>query len=273
MEALAGIVAVAQLALSLVGGLRLFGRRLHAQAAPEFWLAFYFVFAAFAANAVSISLYAGWSDPALLLPPTLSRSLNALFLLLSGIGLTGLYVFTWLTFRSRHVWARRLVWLGGIVIAGGSIATGILEDFEVRILPGPAYWTAFAGRAGALVWVAFESYRYGVLLRRRRRVGLGNALVANRFWLWGFWATTTLSLMASDLTARLWYLSLANGAVHFDPVVGRPILEFTVLVTSVLGCGSVASLFLTFFPTAGYQRWIERRASRRESPRGTVQFD
>ena len=39
-----------------------------------------------------------------------------------------------------------------------------------------------------------------------------------------------------------------------------PILFSTILITMILGALSVATLFLTFFPTDGYRRWLSGRA-------------
>ena len=39
-----------------------------------------------------------------------------------------------------------------------------------------------------------------------------------------------------------------------------PIIFSTILVTMVLGAISASTLFLTFFPTEGYRRWVMRRA-------------
>jgi hypothetical protein len=45
--------------------------------------------------------------------------------------------------------------------------------------------------------------------------------------------------------------------------VVEPVVIGTMAVTMVLGVISAATLFLTFFPTAGYRRWLESRSAQR----------
>ena len=48
-----------------------------------------------------------------------------------------------------------------------------------------------------------------------------------------------------------------------DPEVARPIVAALVSATSILGIIVALILLLTFFPTAGYRRWLEGRHSAR----------
>jgi hypothetical protein len=49
--------------------------------------------------------------------------------------------------------------------------------------------------------------------------------------------------------------------VQWIPEVGRTIIVSMIATTSALGVVSAATLFLTFFPTAAYKRWVAAHAS------------
>ena len=107
--------------------------------------------------------------------------------------------------------------------------------------------------------MTFESFRYWALLQRRLRIGLADPLVANRFLLWGVWAATVTLLNLSDPLARAWYCAVAGTTTELIPEVARHMIVVVVALTSALGLVAAACLFLTFFPTAGYRRWVLSR--------------
>jgi hypothetical protein len=80
------------------------------------------------------------------------------------------------------------------------------------------------------------------------RLGLAEALVTNRFLLWGIGLASLTLLMASTLFAS---------AVGVDPAVSG-----WVLLESFAGLVGASTLWLTFFPTQGYKAFVERRAAR-----------
>jgi hypothetical protein len=127
------------------------------------------------------------------------------------------------------------------------------------VLNGPAYWIGFLARQAGLVWMAVEAFRYRGLLKRRLRLGLADPLVANRFLLWGVWASIVALMGASDPLARVWYFAITGSATVWQPEVGRGIVVVVMALTSALGLAAAASLFLTFFPTAAYRRWVASR--------------
>jgi hypothetical protein len=139
---------------------------------------------------------------------------------------------------------------------------GVTEGFRVRVLPGAAYWLVVALRELVFVWMAVESFRYWTLLRRRLRLGLADPLVTNRFLLWAAWAFSIVLLGLSDPGARIWYFAASGTTELWVPEAGRPIVLVVIAGTSVLGIGAAITLFLTFFPTAAFQRWVAARAER-----------
>jgi hypothetical protein len=144
-------------------------------------------------------------------------------------------------------------WLGLYFLAA--------PGFAVRVLNGPAYWIGFAVRIAALVWMAVEAFRYRGLLRRRVALGLAEPLVANRFLLWGLWALCAVAMGLSDPVARVWHRALTGTASVWHPEIGRPIVVVVMAMTSAVGVVGATCVFLTFFPTAGYRRWVARGAA------------
>jgi hypothetical protein len=259
LEAVGGIVIVLNLLIALVIGARLL-RLGHSTGGPEIWLGAYFLLYPFLASMLSCGLYMGWSDPSLALPPKLEASLNAAFFAISTVGAACLLTFTRRIFRPEAGWAGGLVWAGSGVLAAGALAIGATDGYRVVLLPGAAYWMVVVVRELVFVWMAAESLHYWGLLRRRLRLGLADPLVTNRFLLWSVWALSVFGLGLSDPIARLWYYHLAGSTTVWVPEAGRPIVLWSVGLTSLLGIGVATTLFLTFFPTEGFRRWVLSRA-------------
>ena len=100
------------------------------------------------------------------------------------------------------------------------------------------------------------------LVRWRVQIGLADPLVADRFLLFGLWSAAGLANLGADVVSRLIYVA-AGGAGHPDvPGLLRSIAIGTMSATMVLGVVSAVTLFLAFFPTQGYRRWVVARAAR-----------
>jgi hypothetical protein len=260
LEALSGLITFGLMALSFVIGVRLvrLGRR---AGGPELWLGLYFLIYSCFATSASVTLYLGWSAPQVAFSDGTTRILNAIFYALSTIGMTCLLHFTQRTFRSDSTGARALVWGNCAVLVGAMIGVGVTEGFEVRVLNGIWYWVAYLARLAPFVWVAIESFRYGALLRRRVAIGLADPLVADRFLLWGLWSAVLAVMALSDPLARFWYWKRSGSTTQWVVEIGRPIIDVVVPLSSGFGIVAVALLFLTFFPTPAYRRWVARRSA------------
>jgi hypothetical protein len=156
-------------------------------------------------------------------------------------------VFTTLVFRAESAWAKKF--------AGVIVLVLIVSWFEFRFTRVFAsnsrdlFWYdcfAFA-RSIAIAWGATESFAYYARLRRRLRLGLADPLVANRFLLWGVGMTSMTALMASTLLASV---------LSVDPASAS-----WVLFESFAGLVGASTLWLTFFPTRAYRRFVESRAA------------
>jgi len=255
--ALGGLVTLCNLVLSLAVGLRLLRA---GGGLPERALAAYFLASAFLSVLCQGVVYGGVADPTLALPEAASRLVLGLAILGMAVGAVGVLVFTAITFRPQERWARMAAAAGGALALGGFAAEAALEGFTVVLVPGPGHWLAWAGRTLPMAWVAAESLRYWVLQRRRLRLGLADPLVADRFLLWGIWSAAGFVNLSADVVARVVYTVLAGTTTEMVMEVLRPVVIGTMAVTMLLGVVSATTLFLTFFPTARYRHWVERRA-------------
>jgi hypothetical protein len=270
VEVIGGLVGGGNLLLSLVIGVRLLRLARSSAAGPEIWLALYFLLAAFLGMSLSNFVYMSWADVGMTLSPGVSSVLNALYIFGTTAGMGCLYVFTWLTFRRDDAWARALVGAVVAVMVAGYIGIAISGDFVLSLVPGVAYWITWAARTSVFLWLLIESFRYWSLLRRRLRLGLVDALVANRFLLWGIWATGMYLMGQIDPLARVWYVVNIGAGGQWVPELGRPIVLTLVTASSGLGILVMITLYLTFFPTQRFRRWVEGRALREQRAPGNA---
>ena len=260
MEVIGGIVGIGNVLLSAVVGVRLARLARSRGGGPEIWLSVYFLLAAFFGFGLSNFVYMSWADAAMALPDDVTAVLNALYLFGASAGLGGLWIFTWRTFRRDTAWAPWVVGAALTVTAVGYVATGLAGDFTLTLVPGTAYWITFTTRTWVFAWLCFECLRHWGLQRRRLRLGLAEPLVANRFLLWGIWSAAMLVMGHFDPLARVWYVSLFGAAGTLVPELGRPIVLTLVTGSSAVGIVVMATVYLTFFPTESFARWVERRA-------------
>jgi len=264
VEVIAGLVSGINLLLSVVIGVRLLRLSRSSAAGPEIWLAIYFLLGAFLGMGLSNVVYMSWADPAMALPPNVSSVLNALYIFGVTAGMGCLYVFTWLTFHRNEAWARALVGVVSVLMVAGYSGIAISGDFELSLLPGVAYWITWAARTSVFLWLLIETFRYWRLLRRRLRLGLADPLVANRFLLWGIWSSVMLLMGLIDPLARAWYVLNVGTGDQWVPELGASATVMLVTVSSGLVSLAVITLYLTFFPTQRFRRWVERRAPREQ---------
>ena len=260
--AFSAVVTLLNLILCLVVGTRLLRAGLGRGRRPELALAVYFLASAFLSTVCQGLAYGGLVDPSIALPDRASRIVLGLGVLGMAAGGSAVCVFTWLSFRRDAAWARRTAIAGSLLALGGFAFEALHEGFAITLNPGPGHWVAWAGRTAPVFWVAVESFRYWAQLRRRLHIGLADPVLVNRFLLWGTWSAATLVNLGADLIARLLYRALAGSTTEVVMEVIEPVVIGTMAVTMVLGVVSATTLFLTFFPTAGYRRWIESRAAR-----------
>lgn len=153
-------------------------------------------------------------------------------------------VFTWRVFRPHETWAAGLVAGIGLALVAGYAFRAVSQGFEEMEHLGPAWVLSVATRAVCFLWSGLESLRYWSAARRRVRLGLLDALTANRFLLWSVWSGGGAFVLG----------------VHVVRTVSGLDPSLRVGLTLVGGVVCGAAIWLTFFPPATYRRLVERRA-------------
>ncbi|MBS1107340.1 MAG: hypothetical protein H6Q91_2842 [Deltaproteobacteria bacterium] len=259
MQALGGVVTLLNCVLCGVIGVRLI-RFAARSKGPEAWLGGYLLAGTLFGTLLSSAVYISWSDPRVALPPGWLPPLHALQFLANTAGMIAILMFTHRVFRPRARWARRAAPTAAALSAVAFFVTAAVERFEVHVIPNPAYLAVVATRVAAMVWMTVESLLYFGQLRKRQRLGIADPLLVNRFLLWGIWAGSVSLMQLADPIGRFWYWWITGTTVQWIPEVGRTIIVFLIASTSALGAVTAATLFLTFFPTAAYKRWVAARA-------------
>ena len=168
---------------------------------------------------------------------------------IAHVGIAAMFLFTWSAFRAELAWIR---WAIAAVIAAMAAhwvgVTAILwsaRESAGSMADMHPIWSLFPSLVSSVgfAWTGIEALRYWPLLRRRRALGLADALVVNRVLLWGLVGVSSTIINANNI------LAIVRGVnTMMDPG--------TALVTAVLGCFNAAALFFAFLPPASYARWV-----------------
>lgn len=172
---------------------------------------------------------------------------NALF---TGGGVA-LLLFAWCVFRPDERWARALAWGGSALVVAAWAAAwplGLYASEQSLLLLLPVYAT--------YLWVFFESARYYGLLRRRRRLGLADPVLVNRFLLFATWTGGVGAITLMGVGTSL--VQVAQGTFHDGGGLANPIV---LGVTRVLAVPIAVSIFLTFLAPPRYHAWLRARAA------------
>jgi hypothetical protein len=187
--------------------------------------------------------------------------------LVTQIGIVLLYVFTQQVFRPGVRWARALVACVAVYLplalvgAAAALSAAQPGEHSVRVARGELL-LCFAGYAGCFVWSAVESLRHYGMARRRQALGLADAVVANRFLLWGCYGLAATGIIAAN----------AVGVVLGHNISTSPVV---LLPAGVLGFAASIAIYLVFLPPAWFlarlrtadgrtdpnQRWDSRGSS------------
>jgi len=166
------------------------------------------------------------------------------------VAIVFMMLFVRTVFRANEAWAGRLVWAAMAYMAATYVGMGFAGQFTRPTLNGTAYWLHYMSTAWVMAWATFEAFRYHALMRRRMKVGLADAVVTNRFLLWG--GASVCGLMIAVLAATP---QLYSG---FAPEIVAMFSAAVLTAMSLFGVAAVALYWMTFFPTQGYLRWVER---------------
>ena len=215
---------------------------------------------AFLGTPPQIVVYGGMGDPRLAVPDPAVRALLAFAVFAMAVGAGAAYVFAWKTFLPDRARARGVAVAGYACLAPGYAVEALCEGFAPVVFAGPGHWNGWTGRTAAMLGITVLSLRYWRMLRLRLRLGLADPVLTNRFLLWGVWAACSTLNYVADLASRALYWLLYD-TVQPVPAHLAALVTPTVAVTMVLGAVSAVTLFLTFFPTPAYRRFVEARAA------------
>lgn len=222
--------------------LRLFRLALRTRRLPEMLVGVYFLLVPFG---ISLAIRVDRFDPEW--AAAVRATSNALFTL----GGVALLLFAWSVFRLDAGWAKALAW-GGSSILVAVWALGMPAGFYQAggtgfLLLMPVFASYF--------WVFFESLRYYGLLRRRRKLGLVDPVLANRFLLFAIWTGSVVAITVLGVAGAV--AQLLAGSFHDGGGLGDPVI---LGVTRVLCVPIAASIWLIFLAPARYHAWLQRRS-------------
>src|SRR5262245_56516487 len=130
---ISAVVTLINLLLSLAIGLRLYRVAWREGGfGPEFWLAGFFLFAAFLGAGLNISVYVGMAEPSLALSPFHGSLVLMASCFTYCVGTAGLHMFIWLAFRRDSKRARTAAAVGSLLVWLAAGVQAITEGFSVR---------------------------------------------------------------------------------------------------------------------------------------------
>lgn len=186
----------------------------------------------------------------------------ALARLVESVGVSCLFLFTWLTFGAGRPATASFTGVWVVVLlatVAGSVAAVASAAPDETTYAATRNWSSLQiGATGVCFgWTAIESLRHWRRMRRRLAIGLADPVLAHRFLLWSVYGISTLAIMAT------------HAAYHLSgvPSILQPPAQ---LVTALGGLVGSASLYLAFVPPGAYLRWLERRYAGAPASRATT---
>ena len=181
--------------------------------------------------------------------PELAKVLVAIASTTVATGVSAKYVFNWLIYHPGSRVAKAVVFTAMALLVGSIVGDGLTNHFAPEAWQKPGFSTVRqVVQVGALLWGSAEAFGWWRRMQRRVAIGLGDALVANRFLLWSIGAGAA-------------GLGSAIGTV-VGALAGRPMTELPALTLalSLFGLASASALWLAFVPPARYLARIRRQA-------------
>lgn len=242
IEVLGAVGLLAFMISSVTIGVRLLVIGARSRNVPELAIGFGFV----------VGAVVGYVPETIVLSADLmSASTEATVLAVTQIAIrcapVSILVFTIAVFRPSETWAR----VFGILIVAALVvswvafpSTRIHAQSESDVL----WYDLFAvARTLAAAWGATESFLYYKRARLQLKLGLMSPVLADRFRLWGIGLAALTGLLGTTIWAAM---------LGIDPAIPG-----WVLLESLLGVAGASTLWLTFFPSEAYKRYVESRWS------------
>lgn len=165
-----------------------------------------------------------------------------------AIGIMAKCSFNWFVYRRNSIGAM----LATINVGALMIAILAVHVIDGRWVPVDAMaWDGIlrtTAQVACLFWGSAESIYYWSQMRRRQKLGLADAVLVNRFLMWGVGAGFAGAGTGIGLIAQL--------------LTGVPSLEipWVVSTASLFGFLAAVAIYLAFVPPASYVRFIQARA-------------
>ncbi|MGH0036493.1 MAG: hypothetical protein ACQGVK_15815 [Myxococcota bacterium] len=167
-----------------------------------------------------------------------------LSLVLLGTHVLAMFFGTWQIFRASRSWPL-------VLCAPAALAVILFVIWSwLAYEPSAERSLLYDGtRLVGFAWTSYECFRFSSQLRRRARLGLGDAAIAHRIALWGIASGSQLATSA---------LSVFSSAV-----LGLRIMDTSggLLTVAVLGLSGSLCIALAFFPPRAYTRWLSAAES------------
>jgi hypothetical protein len=158
-------------------------------------------------------------------------------------------LFTWKVFRRDSKWGGFPVGFSFTLIVIGLVVSAVEGDWEgYAPLSSRGFWFEWVGSAAPFVWLAFESIRQYLVSRRRIPLGLIDPVLANRYFLIGFY---------SSLASITYFIYIPMYIVYELHGVWSGWMDLSLGLVEVI---SVMALALAFSTPRFYRRWIEASA-------------
>lgn len=259
LTAIVAVVVFVNFGLAGIVGARLLRMPSEERFSPERLLGVYLLVGLLLGGLLVSVAYGAWSTQGEAESTGALTGLHAVGQVLMSVGYLCVIGFTWRTFHRDAVWARWCAAALASVLAVSLCGRAFSEGFAISIDPGPYHWLAYAVRIAGLGWMGAMAFRYWRQMKKRLALGLADPMVVNRFALWGLFAVgTILSALSEPIARVVYHLTAGDGVSSAESItkLGGPIIEMALFLTSISGALTVAALFLTFFPTKAYSRWV-----------------
>lgn len=183
------------------------------------------------------------------LPDSVRAAVLAVHMSCYLVGMSCIAFFTGKVFRPDSAVARALTIAVPISLASAvalQIAGPGLTDYLTRN-EGPWYANSWISLF-ILIWAGAESLHHRRMLGRRMHLGLADAVVVNRIFLWGIAMIIAGSMSASSLLLEAIGIQVAGTAVG-------------AAIIGPLGVLAASTLYLAFWPPAQYLAWVRAQAT------------
>ena len=171
--------------------------------------------------------------------------------LVMQLGILANYAFTWQSFRPAQAWGRWLVVGAALLLfaslAGSGHALANARPDELSPIVARSWLlVGMVGYAGCFLWSAIEGFVHWASARRRLALGLADAVVVNRFLLWGLFGLAATGINLASGT---------GAALGHDPSKS----PLTLVPMGVLGFLASVAMYLAFLPPAAYLDFVRSR--------------